>query len=200
MTRSLSEILKRLCVTTLAIALLTPAVAHAAQTPSGGLIGSPVLGPAIGRLSYSGLISLEIPTAEGLSVGPRFTGEVMYGFMDLAPQLRLDLGGRIGFGIHSGDNDLSAWVLDFVPDAKLRYTVMDQLGIYGDLGMGLGFLHASQGPFSNTDAAFTIQFGAGVAYAITPNINLLGEVRFDFYTKSGSGTFIQIPTVGVEFH
>ena len=191
--------------------------------PPTSLISSPSLGPSIGRLAYSGLVSLDIPPS-GLSVGPRLAGEVMYGFMDLAPQLRLDLGGRVSYAYHSA-NDVfiavananatgSQWIIDVVPDAKLRYAINDQLGVYGDFGLGLAFMRDSVDfpaysfggttfpPTSSSDStvALTIQFGAGVAYAITPTINLLGEVRFDVYTRSGSGVFISIPTVGLEFH
>jgi hypothetical protein len=48
--------------------------------------------------------------------------------------------------------------------------------------------------------ALGLQFGGGVAYALTPKINLLGEIRFDVTTKSGAGLFIALPTIGLEFH
>lgn len=172
------------------------------------LIGNPSLGPEIGQLGYSGLVSLELAPS-GLDVGPRFAFEAMYGFVDLAPQLRLDLGARASFGFHSGGGDVSLWLADIVPDAKIRYALTDQLGVYGDLGLGLALMHTSVPDFvinnvtysaSSTDLALTFQLGAGVAYAVTPNINLLGEIRFDFYTKSDLGTFISIPTIGLEFH
>ncbi len=227
MPNSFRSISRRCSLALLSTALvLVPALAHAQAGGAGvpvSLIGSPVLGPSIGRMSWSGFVSLDLPPS-GLSVGPRIAAEGMYGFMDLAPQLRLDLGARASFAYHSAQDLFvpvananatgSQWLIDVVPDAKLRYAVNDQLGVYGDVGLGLALMQSSVDfpPFttggtsfpatssSDTTLAFTIQFGAGVAYAVTPRINVLGEVRFDVYTKSGSGLFVSIPTVGLEFH
>ena len=233
MTRLLTNGLKRLGLASLALGLIlvpTLSLANPGQldlsvrapsldlragsgAPAKSLIGAPALGAAIGGIDYSALLGLEIGPS-GTSVGPRLSGEVMYGLMDLAPNLRLDIGGRAAFAYHGGD--VSLWLLDFVPDAKIKYAIMDNLAVYGDFGLGLGYLHASvdvpaavqqQCNLLNIDCggsdssiALTIQFGGGVAYAVTPTINLLGEIRFDIYTKSGSSTFINIPTVGVQFH
>jgi opacity protein-like surface antigen len=208
--------LKRITPIVVALSFVLAPLAARAETlrldngsgaPPRSLIGSASLGPSLGRMSYSALLALDIPPS-GFNVGPRISAEGMYGFMDLAPQLRLDLGGRVSFAYHSADTgglfDGSLWTLDFVPDAKLRYAINDQLGVYGDFGLGLALLHASasQGGFSNSDTslALAVQFGAGVAYAVTPNINLLGEIRFDVTTKSGAGLFVALPTVGLEFH
>ena len=219
MTPSLHALTKRIGTAGLAFGLaLVPVLARAdasgldlrAGSGAGASARSPELGPAIGDTSFSGLVALDIPPS-GFSVGPRLTGEAMYGFAELAPQLRLDLGGRFSFAYHSADMVLgyggSMWLMDFVPDAKLRYSVTDLLGVYGDFGLGLAFMHfSSDAPstplFSNSssDLALAIQFGLGAAYALSPNLNLLGELRFDFYTKDGASTFIAIPTVGIEFH
>jgi opacity protein-like surface antigen len=217
MPRYLKPFVQRLGLVTLAAALMTLPAVSRAQAPSSGarlapmpsLIGSPVLGPALGGISYSLLLALDLPP-DGFTVGPRLSGEMMYGFNDLAPQLRLDLGARASFAYHSADLPAfinasgSMWLLDIVPDAKLRLAVTDQLGVYGDVGLGLALMRASvsSGGLSDseTDVSFTIQFGAGAAYAVTPNINVLGEVRFDVYTKSGTGLFVAIPTIGLEFH
>lgn len=220
MTPSHREAAKRLGVAALAAGLLlTPALSRAdassttlatatAATPMRSLISSPILGPAIGQLSYGALFGLDIPPS-GYNVGPRLSGEMMYGFVDLAPQLRLDLGARASFayhGIDTGFSGISAsfWLLDVVPDARLRFALTDVLGVYGDAGLGLAYEHASASAFgssgSSNDIDLTVQFGAGVAYAIAPNINLLGEVRFSIYTRNGTGTFITLPAVGLEFH
>ncbi len=188
---------------------LSPEVANAQAGAPMSLIGNPVLGPAIGKTDYSLLVALEFPPSD-FSVGPRLTGEVMYGLMDLAPQLRLDLGGRLSWAYHSWSPGFanvsgSIWMFDFVPDAKLRYAVNDQLGVYGDFGLGLAWMHASAeqsgfGSASDDSVALAVQFGAGVAYAVTPTLNLLGELRFNIYSKSGYGLAIAVPTIGVEFH
>ena len=165
---------------------------------------SPALGAGIGALDFAGLLALDIPTESGGSIGPRITGEVMYGVMDLAPQLRLAVGARGSFAYHSFDPNGSFWLLEGVPDAKIKFALNDMFAVYGDLGMGLSFQHMSVevGAFSASDdtLSFTVQFGAGASYAITPNLNLLGEVRFNLYTRSGGTHTIAVPTVGVQYH
>ena len=169
------------------------------------------MGAPVGATDYSLLLSLEIPPS-GFSVGPRLSGELMYGFIDLSPQARLSLGGRGAFSYHGGDFNISLWILEAVPDAKLTFALAPGLAVYGDVGLGLALMHfsfpavAAIPPFfpgssgSDSSLQVTFQFGGGVSYAVSPNMNLLGEVRFDIYTRSGSSTFVSIPTVGLQFH
>jgi len=157
----------------------------------------PSMGAPVGAIDYSVLLSLELPPA-GLDAGPRFSGEIMYGYLDLNPQARLSLGGRGAFSYHGGDFGSSLWILEAVPDAKLTFALAPQLSLYGDVGVGLAIMLVDPG--SDNTLAATFQFGGGVSYAVSPNMNLLGEVRFDIYTRSGSSTFVSIPTVGLQFH
>jgi opacity protein-like surface antigen len=171
----------------------------------------PAMGAPVGAIDYGVLLSLELPPS-GYNAGPRLTGEFMYGFMDLSPQARLSLGGRGAFSYHGGDFNNSLWILDAVPDAKLTFALAPNVAVYGDLGLGLAILRASvdipavpalgipASTASDSTLALTIQLGGGVSYAVSPNMNLLGELRFDIYTRSGSSTFISIPTVGLQFH
>jgi len=159
----------------------------------------PSMGAPVGALDYSVLLSLELPPS-GYDAGPRLSGEFMYGFVDLAPQARLSLGGRGAFSYHGGAFNNSLWILEAVPDAKLTVNVAPNLSLYGDFGLGLAVLHQSVGSFSDSTIAFTFQLGGGVSYALSPNMNLLGELRLDIYTRSGSSTFVSIPTVGLQFH
>jgi opacity protein-like surface antigen len=196
------------CLAVLVALAFAPGLATAApagRSPSPKVFSnSPALGGGVGALDFAGLVALDIPTKSFLSVGPRFTGEGMYNVMDLAPNLRLAVGGRLSFAYHSGDSDSSFWGLDFVPDVKLKFALMDKLAAYGDLGMGLAYIHGSAGAFSDSTVSFTAQFGGGVSYSVTPNLNLLGEVRFDFYTAAPGGLdtshSIAVPTVGVQWH
>jgi opacity protein-like surface antigen len=194
--------------------LLAPALGSAqarsgrasAATSAGG---SSAVGAPLGAYDYSFLLALDLPPS-GFSVGPRFTGEIMYGYADVAPQARVDLGLRGSFAYHSADFDSSLWIFEVVPDAKLVYALSPQLAVYGDVGLGLALLHLSgvtvNTPFqtittdSDTTVALAIQFGGGVALAVAPNMNLLGEIRFDFYTRSGSSTFVALPTIGLQWH
>jgi opacity protein-like surface antigen len=201
---------RRLILSLCFVVALAPAAAGAASSTHQMTAGStnPALGAPVGAADYSFLLSLEIPPS-AYSIGPRFTGEMMYGYMDLSPQLRLSVGGRLAIGIHGGDH-ASTWLFDAVPDAKLKYSVMPALAVYGDLGVGLAFLHTSvdipasagfPGASASDDSlALTFQFGGGVSYAVSPTVNLLGEIRFNFYTKSGAATFVSIPTIGLQFH
>ncbi len=160
------------------------------------------LGAEVGALDYSALLALEIPPS-GLDVGPRIIGEGMFGLLDLAPNLRLAAGGRAGFSYHGAPGG-SWWLIDVVPDAKIKFAINNLISVYGDGGLGLALVHASVSAFgfssSSTDVALALQFGGGVAYALTPKMNLLGEVRFDIYTKDGTSTFICLPTIGVQIH
>ena len=157
----------------------------------------PVDGRSGGRPDYSVLLSLELPPA-GFNAGPRFTGELMYGYLDLSPQARLSLGGRGAFSYHSGDFNSSLWIVEAVPDAKLTFALAPSSPVYGDLDIGVR--SCAIATRADSTLAATFQFGGGVSYAVSPNMNLLGEVRFDIYTRSGSSTFISIPTIGLQFH
>jgi opacity protein-like surface antigen len=192
----------------LAALLFSPALASAQTRTSGTLLTSstdtPAFGAALGAYDYSLLLGLDLPPS-GFNAGPRLSGEVMYGFADVAPQARLDLGLRGAFAYHSGDFDGSVWILEAVPDAKLQFALSPQLALYGDVGLGLALLHQSFPDFGGGTAtdntlALAIEFGGGVSYAIAPNMNLLGEVRFNFYTRSGSSTFVTLPTIGLQWH
>jgi opacity protein-like surface antigen len=132
--------------------------------------------------------------------------------MDLGNGLRLDLGGRASFAYHSRSQTIALtnvgghiWSLDFVPDGKILYGINDKFAVYGDFGLGLAYLdqtaEATGVPTaSSSSVQLTIQFGGGVSYAISPTMNLLGEIRINVYTGSGTGTFFALPTVGVQWH
>jgi opacity protein-like surface antigen len=210
MTSTISDSLKRFSAVTMlvlapALALAAPARTYRAMDSAAN---SPALGGAPGALDFSAQLALDIPPS-GYSVGPRFTGEVMYNLMDLAPQLRLSLGGRGSFAVHGGDF-VSLWLIEGVPDAKIKFAVNDIFAVYGDFGLGLAIIHSSVDfagnipgstvSTSDDTLAVAIQFGGGVSYAISPTINLLGELRFNVYTRDGSSTFIALPTVGVQWH
>ena len=194
--------------------LLAPALGSAqARGGRGGAAtsagGASAIGAPLGAYSYSFLLGLDLPPS-GFSVGPRLGGEIMYGYADVAPQARLDLGLRGAFAYHAADFDSSLWIFDVVPDAKLVYALSPQLAVYGDVGLGLALLHLSGAQQtignvtitadSDPTVALAIQFGGGVALAVAPNMNLLGEIRFDFYTRSGSSTFVALPTIGLQWH
>ncbi|HEX7489671.1 MAG TPA: outer membrane beta-barrel protein [Anaeromyxobacteraceae bacterium] len=195
----------RLLVIPLLALLAAPLTARAAppsrSTSAGRTMSAgssdPAMGAPVGALDYSVLLSLELPDS-GFNAGPRLTGEAMYGFMDLSPQARLSLGGRGAFSYHGSDFNDSFWILEAVPDAKLTFNLAQNLALYGDFGFGLALRHESA--VSDSTLGVTFQLGGGVSYAISRNVNLLGEVRLDLYTWSGASALVSIPTVGLQFH
>jgi len=193
MTPRLAKALRHLA---LAALLAAPALASAQRHGASGFGGSQ--GPPLEGVSVGLLAGLDIPSPAGLDVGPRFTGELMYGLADLTPQLRADLGGRLSFAYHNefaGD----LWLFDVVPDLRLLVGVTPRLSIYGDLGVGIAVVRASGNGRSATDTVATFQLGPGISYALSPSLNLLAEIRFNFYT-GGDGTYVALPTLGFQWH
>jgi opacity protein-like surface antigen len=188
--------------------LLAPVLASAQARGHVASTGGGALGPAVGTVGVGVLAGLDIPSPSGLDVGPRFTGELMFGLSDMTPQLRADLGVRASFAYHNADfvfvgpfvrSSGEEWLLDIVPNLRLALGATPRLAVYGDLGVGLAVLRASGGGFSETDTAATFQIGPGISYALSPTLNLLAEIRFNFYT-GGHGTFIALPTLGFQWH
>lgn len=191
----------------LAALLLAPALAHAQSRRADGPYGygaGGATGPALGTLGGGLMVGLDIPPS-GLDVGPRFSGELMYGLAQLSPQLRADLGARLAFAYHgfSGGGG-NQWLLDVVPDVRLILAVSDKLALYGDVGVGFSVIRTNVDAFggaSATDTEATFQLTVpGLSYALSPTLNFLAELRFNFYTRSGDGTFITIPNVGLQWH
>ncbi len=153
-----------------------------------------------GKWAWAALLGLDVPTATGANVGPRVAGEGLYGFGEIAPKLRLDVGPRIGIAYNGGDASL--WTVDAVMVARLEYPITPVLAAYGEAGMGLGFYHWSVNAYgfatSDSGAMLDLLLAPGVIYALTPDVNVLGEVGFWINAKSGLGTHIAIPTLGLQ--
>ncbi len=182
---------KRSALRSLALAVvLAPALAQAQAH-----YGSPAMGAPSDGWAFALLMSLDLPEG-GWDVGPRASAEFMYGAANLAPQARLDVGFRPSFAYHSASyNSDSVVIFDFVPDLKLVFGVSHKFALYADFGLGVSILHYR---FSGTYTAAAIQPGFGFALALSPGLNLLGEVRFDVYT-GGHQTFVAFPTIGLQW-
>lgn len=191
MTRTLRNPLLPL----LALLLLLPTRALA----RGELMGDSTLVPE-GKWAWAALLGLDVPTASGASVGPRVAGEGLYGFGEIAPKLRLDVGPRLGIAYNGGDASL--WTVDALLVARLSYPITPVLAAYGEAGMGLGFYHWNVNAYgfstSDSGAMLDLLLAPGVIYALTPDVNVLGEVGFWINAKSGLGTHIAIPTLGLQ--
>lgn len=162
---------------------------------------APSLGAPLGEWAFSVMPALDIPPS-GLDAGPRLTLEGMYGASEVSPTLRVGVGVRGSFAYHrfSGGGG-SQWLVEGVPDVKLRVAGSEKVGLFADFGVGLAFFRtASEGSGADNMLTAAVQLGGGVSYALSPRVNLVGEFRFDVYTKGGgSSTFIALPTVGFEF-
>ncbi|BDG07803.1 outer membrane protein [Anaeromyxobacter paludicola] len=193
----LAPFAKRLGPAFLAGLLLLPAVAGARAPAATG--GDTTLAP--GAMAWGVLGAIDIPTASGSNVGPRLIGEGMYGIGEIAPNLRLDVGPRLAFTYNGGDASL--WTLDALGVGRLSYALDPRLSVYGEAGLGFGYYHWSvdvgAGSVSDSGLMFDLLIAPGVIYALGPNLNLLGEVGFWINAKSGLGTHIAIPTVGVQW-
>lgn len=177
-------------VAAVAALLLLPAAASAAA-PTGGT------STPSGAWNWALLGGLDIPTATGANVGPRVVGELMYGVGEIAPGIRLDIGPRVSFAYNGGDASL--WTLDFLGTGRLSYLLDKNLSLYGEAGLGFGIYHVSVLGNSDSGGFFDILLAPGFVYALTPTLNLIGEVGFWINAKSGLGTHIVIPTVGVQW-
>src|SRR5919197_4613681 len=114
--------------------LLVPVLASAQARGHVASAGGGALGPAVGTVGVGVLAGLDIPSPSGLDVGPRFTGELMFGLSDMTPQLRADLGVRLSFAYHNA-NFGSEWLLDVVPDLRLALSATPRLAVYADVGI-----------------------------------------------------------------
>ena len=182
----------------------SPAAPTAARSPS--------LGGEPGNFDWSAILSLDIPTND-FRVGPRFTGEMMYGVADISPQLRFSAGLRGSLTYHTALSfPGSLWILEAVPDAKLRWALTDKLGVFGDFGLGLAFRHTSRSSptpgasFTDDTVNLAVEFGVGASYALTDWLSLFTEFRMNVYTSGAyiggqnyNPVSIAFPSVGVTF-
>lgn len=162
-----------------------------------------VLGAEQGGLDFSGILSLDIATSD-YRVGPRISAEMMYGALDISPQLRLLTGVRGSFAYHGRSAGGSLWILEGVPDVKVRFGASEQLALFADFGLGLAFRHTSvdlpgaPGASQTDDAVnLALQFGLGAALALTPDLSLFTEFRVNCYTKDKNPVFIAFPSLGL---
>jgi hypothetical protein len=182
----------------LAVLLLAPALATAQSRRYSGA-GGDAMGPAVDTLGFELAVGLDVPSPSGLDVGPRFTAALMYGLSDMTPQLRADLGVRASFAYHSADFG-SEWDFDVIPELRLVGGIAPRLALFGDIGVGIAVLRASNDfGGSATDTVAVFELAPGLSYALSPTLNLLAMIRFNFFT-GGDGTFITLPTIGFQWH
>jgi hypothetical protein len=174
----------RAAVVALAL-VLVPTVAFA-QSRRGGGGGS-------GNLEFGGEFGLAIPFDSGPNIGFKLAPELIYMFPEFTPSVAFGVGGQLAFSLHPfGDFSSTWWFMDIVPIGRVLFAVTPKVGIYGDLGMGIGLVHASVAGFSTTDTAFLLKFGGGAQIKLDQKLSFTAGPAFNFYVKSGSATVFTI--------
>ena len=178
----------RAAVVALAL-VLVPTVAFA-QSRRGG-------GGTAGNLELGGEFGLAIPFDTGPNIGFKLAPELMYMFPEFSPSVSFGVGGQLAFALHPfGEASSTWWFMDFVPIGRVLFAVSPKVGIYGDLGMGIGIVHASVSAFgatfSSSDAAFLLKFGGGAKIKLDQKLSLTLGPAFNIYVKSGSATVFTI--------
>jgi hypothetical protein len=153
------------------------------------------------RLELGGSIGLAIPFESGINTGFKLDAAGFYGFMPLAPNVILQLGGHLGWAYHSAAFDSSLMLFDILPAARARMTINPKVFVYGEVGAGLGLARASVSApgvatQSKTDTAFLLKLGGGAGYDLNPQLSLVGEPALCIYAKDGSTTELTL-MVGV---
>lgn len=187
-----------------AVALLAPAVALAAQTtgtksttkagsksapaPARTASSSASSGAPLAGLEVGGFIGYETDDLSGLSL--RFDGEVP--FRDLSPEVKLSLVGSIGYSRLTWEENyfkLTANVIKLVPAARFTMPLNPQFSVFGDAGLGLAYIGVkaeSNIPnfpfnFSASDSSINIimRLGVGAFYHVNPQLKLGAMLEFD---------------------
>jgi opacity protein-like surface antigen len=169
----------------LATAQSSPAEA-AASVDKLAVAAAPAEKPILGRYSEIGALRI------GASVGPDFfssttgfrvQGDLQYTLFEVAPRMYLDVAAQVGAVFASG-----VTTIDFiVPKARVRYTFLDPLQLYGDAGLGLAFTSVSVPGGSDTNLLGNLRFAGGAQYKLTPDLSVtLEPVGLNIYFGTNS--------------
>jgi hypothetical protein len=186
----MTPITKRLLVSMAFLAFSSPALA------AGAVTGNPTLTSA-GAWNVGAFGALDIPTFSGSGVGPRGGAEALYGIGRIGEGLYLDVGPRAAIAYDVGAVDV--FPFEILAAGRLSYAATPKLALYGEAGFGIGIYHASTTGASDSGSYFSMLFAPGFIYALNSRMNLLGEVGFWINAKSGLGTHVAVPTVGVQW-
>jgi hypothetical protein len=114
-----------------------------------------------------GLIGFELGDLDGFAL--RIDGDV--DIQRLAPTFMLSGVGSFGYA-HLSEDDFDLNMFELIPALRFTIDATPQVGVYGDLGLGL-YIADYEG--DHTDAGLAMRFGLGVQYAIAPRAKLVGE-------------------------
>ena len=153
----------------LAALLALPAAAEAQSRRSSGT-------------QIGGLVGFELGDLDGFAL--RLDGQV--DLQRLAPQFMLSGVGSLQFSHLSDEDGGMEWtanIFELIPAARFTYEATRDVGIYGDLGLGLyiGHFNVDFGAFGDeddSDAGLSMRFGGGAYFEISPSVRLTGELAF----------------------
>jgi opacity protein-like surface antigen len=192
-----------------AVALLAPAVAFAAQpqgskatksasAPSSSTQSSATAGTALDGLEVGGFLGYETADLSGISL--RLDGELP--FRQLSPQINMSWVGSLGYSHLTWDPTpwakLTANVFKLVPAARFTMPLNEQFSVFGDAGLGLAYIRASVdfsafglGSASSSSVNLMMRLGVGAWYKVNPQLKLGAMLEFDpvfgNYGYSGNG-------------
>jgi hypothetical protein len=129
--------------------------------------------PVLGRYSESHALRLGVsagPDFFSSTTGFRVQGDAQYTLFEVAPQLYFDLAGQVAGVFASG-----VTILELVPKARLRYTLLDPLSLYADAGLGFAFTSLSLNGGSSTQGNGNLRFAGGLQYKFTPKWSVILE-------------------------
>jgi hypothetical protein len=157
------------------------------------LLALPAAAQAQARRSTSGsgvwlggAIGFEAGDESGYQL--RFDGE--FPITRLNPDLQLSGVGSVSFAGLSSDVN----VMEFVPAARFTWLASQQVGAYGDVGLGL-FDEWHNG---HSSVGATMRFGAGGYLEVNPSTRLFGEVALHPHFGDYDDTTLTL-LVGVKF-
>lgn len=173
----------RIATLALAALLALPGVASA-QSRGAGRYSQP-------SMRLGGLIGFDSGDLDGLAL--RLDGEL--DLQRISPNVMLVGVGSVGYSHLSEDlgfgYDVTNDVFTIMPAARLAVELAPQVGVYGDVGLGL--YHASvevdvldpftgrRGTADDSATGLAMRLGAGAWFAIAPNVRLVGEIALHPY-------------------
>ena len=101
----------------------------------------------------------------------------------------------------AGGVDVSVFNLSLIPGGRIVIPLIPEVLLHGDLGIGLGFTHASvDGSFggvnasnSNTDISLVFRIAAGAIIPLTDRVRLdVAPLGLQTYTSGGTGFSMRV--------
>ncbi len=123
----------------------------------------------------------------------------------LGPGRWFGAGLRASFARHGRDNGGSQQIVDVAPVMRLAFDVTARLRLHGELGVGWAYIDSIWAEPTKTspdaESHVTVMAALGAAWALTPSLDLVTEVRVSGYTYNpGMSGYLAAPVLGVRLH